>query len=406
MILVENLPVPFDRRVWMEATTLHQAGFHVSVISPREPGDKPIDVIEGVHVYRYRMPPPTRGVLSFVYEFVYCWIMTFWLSLVVWKREGFDVIHACNPPDTFWIIGRFYKLFGKRYVFDHHDINPEIYEERFRRKGWVYNVLLWLERRQFATADRVISTNESYREIAITRGRCNPDIVTVVRSGPDLSRFTRRAPNPAYRNGRRYLVVYLGVIGPQDGLDYLLRSVNHIARELERDDIQFLIVGGGDWLPDIQRMCASLELNDRVQFTGFLTGDALLEALSTADAAVVPDPRNPLNDNSTKNKVIEYMALGIPMVTFDLKETRYSAGDYAVYVTPNNEIEFAEKLVDLLDDPERREWIARGGIERVRERLAWCYSRKKLIDLYCDLLNVAAPAESTANRPVEQVGAL
>jgi len=386
LMIVENLPVPFDRRVWLEATSLVQEGFHVSVISPRKPGDVPHAVIDGVRVYRYKMYPPTRGVLSFLWEFTYCWAMTFWLSLVVLRREGFDAIHACNPPDTFWLLGRIYKLFGKKYVFDHHDLNPELYESRFGKRGWLHRALLWLERQQFRTADRVISTNESYRQVAIQRGGVPPERVVVVRSGPDLNRFHRVAPNPPLRRGKRYMAVYLGVMGPQDGVDYLVRAAEHVVRTFRREDIQFVLVGDGDVRSDLEEMAHAKGLDECVCFTGRIPDEELHEVLSTADIALAPDPKNPLNDLSTMNKVVEYMAMGLPIVSFDLKETRYSAGEAAVYATPNDEQEFARLIIELLDDPERRQRMGVYGAQRVREHLAWEHSRRVLVQLYRDLL--------------------
>ncbi|MCS6949505.1 MAG: glycosyltransferase family 4 protein [bacterium] len=386
LIIVENLPVPFDRRVWMEATSLVQAGFGVSVISPRRPGDPSQAVIDGVSVYRYKMYPPTRGFFSFLWEFTYCWVMTFWLSLVVWRREGFDVIHACNPPDTYWLLGRFYKLFGKKYVFDHHDLNPELYESRFGKRGWIHRVLLWLERQQFRTADRVIATNESYRQVAIQRGGVPPERVVVVRSGPDLKRFHRVAPNESLRRGKRYLAVYLGVMGPQDGVDYLIRAVEHVVRTFGRQDIQFILVGDGDVRPDLEALAHQKGLDEWIHFTGRIPDEQLQEVLSTADIALAPDPKNPLNDVSTMNKVVEYMAMGLPIVSFDLKETRYSAGEAAVYATPNDECEFAQRIIELLDDPESRQRMGEYGTQRVREHLAWEHSRKVLVQLYTELL--------------------
>lgn len=386
LIVVENLPVPFDRRVWMEATSLVQAGFHVSVISPRKPGDVPHAVIDGVHVYRYKMYPPTRGVISFLWEFTYCWVMTFWLSLVVWRREGFDVIHACNPPDTYWLLGRFWKLFGKKYVFDHHDLNPELYESRFGKRGWIHKILLWLEKQQFRTADRVISTNESYRQVAIQRGGVAPERVVVVRSGPDLNRFHRVPPDESLKRGRRYLAVYLGVMGPQDGVDYLIRAAEHVVRTFGREDIQFVLVGDGDVRSDLEKMAQEKGVADWITFTGRIPDEDLQRVLSTADIALAPDPKNPLNDVSTMNKVVEYMAMGLPIVSFDLKESRYSAGEAAVYATPNDEREFAQRIVELIDDPERRRQMGEYGLQRVREHLAWEHSRKVLVQLYTDLL--------------------
>jgi glycosyltransferase involved in cell wall biosynthesis len=370
----------------MEATSLVQAGFQVSVISPRKPGDAPHTVIDGVSVYRYKMYPPTRGVLSFLWEFIYCWVMTFWLSLMVWQHEGIDVIHACNPPDTYWLLGRFYKMFGKKYVFDHHDLNPELYESRFGKRGWIHRVLLWLEKQQFRTADRVIATNESYRRVAIERGGVPPDRVVVVRSGPDLKRFHRVMPNESLKRGKRYLAVYLGVMGPQDGVDFLIRAVEHVVRTFGRKDVQFVLVGDGDVRPDLESLAHEKGLDEWVYFTGRIPDEQLQEVLSTADIALAPDPKNPLNDVSTMNKVVEYMAMGLPIVSFDLKETRYSAGEAAVYAIPNDEREFARCIIELLDNPDRRQQMGEYGLQRVREHLAWEHSRKVLVQLYTELL--------------------
>ncbi|MHB1459964.1 MAG: glycosyltransferase family 4 protein [Armatimonadota bacterium] len=389
LILVENLPVPHDRRVWLEATSLQEAGFHVSVISPCPPKSKKWDVIDDVHVYRYNPPPTTRRRISFVWEFFYCWMVTFGLSLVVWAREGIDAVHACNPPDTFWLIGRFYQLFGKKYVFDHHDLCPELYAVKFpKKRGRAYKGIVWLEKMQFKSADWVISTNESYRQVAIERGGLPPERVTVVRSGPDLSSFKRLPTSGAYKGQFKYLAVFLGVMDPQDNLDSLLRSFHHIVYSLQRTDIGYLMIGGGDAEKDAHALVKKLGLGEYVQFTGFLRGETLLLALSEADIAVVPDPMTPLDDKSTKNKVIEYMALGIPQVCYDMKETRFSAQQAAAYVTPGNEQEFARTVVELLDDPERRQKMAQFGIDRVINNLAWNYSRDVLINIYENLLDV------------------
>ncbi len=389
LILVENLPVPHDRRVWLEATSLQKAGFHVSVISPCPPKAKKWDVIDDVHVYRYAPPPTTKRRISFVWEFFYCWMVTFALSLVIWAREGIDAVHGCNPPDTFWLIGRFYQLFGKKYVFDHHDLCPELYAVKFpKKRGRAYKGVVWLEKMQFKSADWVISTNESYRQVAIERGGLPPERVTVVRSGPDLSNFHRVTPTGEFKRNFKYLAVYLGVINPQDNLDSLLRSIHHIVFELKRTEIGYVIVGGGDALQDLKKLSTTLGLDEYVQFTGFIRGEQLLVALSDADIAVVPDPKTPLDDKSTFNKVIEYMALGIPQICYDLKESRFSAQEAAVYITPGDEQEFGRKLVELLDDPTKRQEMAQFGINRVKNALAWNFSRDILVDVYENLLDV------------------
>lgn len=391
LIIVENLPVPHDRRVWLEATSLQKAGYSVSVISPCPSQAKRWDTIDGVHVFRYNPPHTTKWRISFVWEFFYCWVVSFMLSLVVWKKHGIDIIHACNPPDTFWLIGRFYQHFGKKYVFDHHDLCPELYEVKFpKKRGRAYKGIVWLEKMQFKTANWVISTNESYKKIAVNRGGLPDECVTVVRSGPDLSTFRRKETSGEYKQDFSHLAVYLGVMDPQDSLDSLLRSFHHIVYNMKRTDIGYLLIGGGDAEKDTQKLAAELGLDDYVHFTGFLRGEPLLHALSEADIAVVPDPYTPLDDKSTKNKVIEYMALGIPQVCYDLKETRFSAQQAAVYVQPGDEVAFAETVVKLLDDPETRHAMGQYGIERVKTSLAWNYSRDVLIGVYDNLLDIKA----------------
>lgn len=390
LILVENLTVPFDRRVWLESRALTEAGYQVSVICPTGgPYQAAYELREGVHVYRYPEPAPTRSKLSYVREFAYCWLWTAWLSLRVARERGFDAIHACNPPDTFWLLGRLWRLFrGTRFVFDQHDLCPEIYLARFEKGGGpLLGMLRWLEARTYSTADLVISPNESYREVAQKRGRVAGGRVVVVRSGPESGRFRGSAGDARHKRGRRYLVGYLGVMAPQDGVDYLLRAARAI-RERGRDDVAYTLIGSGDSFEDLRRLTAELELDEAVRFTGRIPDEEVEDILSAADVCVGPDPKNPLNDVSTMNKILEYMALGKPVVAFDLKETRFSAGDGALYATPNREEDLADKILQLLDDPERRRDMGAYNRQRFRERLAWDYSRSALVRAYDELLGV------------------
>lgn len=387
LILVENLPVPFDRRVWMESLALTDAGYKVSVISPCPPDDlhNPDRVIEGIHVYRYPMPKPTKSKLSFVQEFIYCYKQTKRLTAKVWKHDRFDVIHSCNPPDTFWRIAKAYKRYGVKYVFDHHDLCPELYLSKFNRRDFFYKGLLYLERKQFETADAVIATNESYKEVAIARGGKKPEDVTVVRSGPMLSRFQKMPPDESLKRGREHLVVYLGVMGPQDGVDYALRAVKH-AIDAGLTNTTFAFIGAGDSFDDLVALSKQLGLEEYVVFTGRIPDDELKKYLSTAGLGVAPDPKNPLNDLSTMNKVIEYMAMELPVVSFDLKESRYSAGDAAVYIPNNDEKTMGLAIKALIADPEGRKRMGQIGRRRVETTLAWEHSRQALIDLYDRLL--------------------
>lgn len=384
LILVENLSVPFDRRVWLEARALKERGICVSVICPRFSGEKGFEMLKGINIYRYSQPPCTKGVLSYAVEFVYCFIMTFLLSIWVFFRHNFDVIHACNPPDTFFVIGIFYKIFGKRFYFDQHDLCPEVYLAKYgeNKKDFLYRMLLVLEYLTYKTADRVIVTNNSYRESAISRGRLNPRKVFVVRTGPDLERFRMVRPDKKLKTGKGFLVTYLGVMAPQDGVDYLLLAIDIIVNKYRRRDIAFTLIGSGDSIKDLKRLKDDLCLDGAVAFTGRIPDEELFRYLSASDVCVAPDPMNPLNDKSTMNKILEYMAIGKPIVSFDLKESRYSAGDAALYAKPNNVQEFADKIIELLDNDKMRTEMGRIGYERVKGELSWEHNKKALIDVY------------------------
>ena len=394
LILVENLSVPFDRRVWLEAKALKGHGFSVTVICPRFKEEKTFEILEGVNVYRYSAPPATRGILSYLVEFLYCWIMTFLLSVWVFIRHGFYFIHACNPPDTFFMIGVFYKIFGKKFIFDQHDLCPEVYLAKYGegKKDFFYKALLLLEYLTYKTAHRVIVTNKSYEAIAISRGRLNREKIFIVRTGPDLERLKQKAPAPELKAGRRFLVSYLGVMAPQDGVDYLVRAIEIIVNKYRRRDILFSLIGSGDSLEGLKKLKNNLGLDGLVVFTGRVPDEKLVSYLSTSDVCVAPDPKNGLNDKSTMNKILEYMAMAKPIVSFDLKEARYSAGDAALYAAPNNIQDFADKILALLSDPEKRKIMGSIGYERLKGELSWEYNKKRLIDVYtakkCHAFNV------------------
>ncbi len=387
--LSENLTLPFDRRVWMELGALRAGGWEVSAICPMgEEWTSPYEVIDGIHVWRYPAPPPARGFLSYAWEFLYCFVQSLRLSLVVLARRGFDVIHSANPPDTFWALALPYKLFGKKYVFDHHDLCPELYLSRFgaRREGTMaHRLLRLLERAQFLTADLVISTNESYRQVALTRGHLPPERVFVVRSGPSRERFaTLRAVDPALRRGRRQLVVYLGVMAPQDGVDHLLRAAR-ILTDRGRHDVAYTLMGAGDSFAELQALARELGIDSAVEFTGRIPDEQVERILASADVCVCPDPKNPLNDVSTMNKVLEYMACGRPIVAYDLREHRFSAGDGALYAEPNDESRLADRIAELLDDPARRERMGAYNRRRFLETMAWEHSAGELLRAYATL---------------------
>ena len=385
LILVENYPLPFDRRVWLEAKTLTAAGYHVSIICPKGKGAMESYVeLDGIRIYRYTAYEADKGTLKFAFEFAWCWLRTFLLTLRVLFRDGFDVIHACNPPDTFFLIGLIYRPFGKRFIFDQHDLCPEVYLSKFPDKGGslAHRMLLFCERMTYRAADVVISMNESYRQVALTRGRMDPERVFVVRTGPDFERLHPVPPDPSLKNGDRHLVCYLGTMAPQDGVDFLLQAADHIVNRRGRRDVRFALIGSGSSLDDLKAMTAKLGLSDRVVFPGRVSDADLRRWLASADVCAGPDPRNPLNEVSTMNKTMEYMAMGKPVVSFRLKETAFSAAEASLYAEPNDALEFGDRIIELLDDPERRESMGLYGMKRVREKLGWVHSEPLLLKAY------------------------
>ena len=387
LIIVQNLPVPFDRRVWLECQALVGVGYGVSVICPKGKGDPKFEEIDGVRIYKYRPAPVTKNTLSFFYEFAYCWLMTAWLSLKVFARDGFKVMQACNPPDTFFVLGALFRLVGVKYVFDQHDLCPELFESRgedYSRS--LHRALLLLERGTYATANHVISTNESYRAVALRRGHKRADQVTIVRTGPDPDKLRRCEPHPEHRRGHEHLVVYIGVMGPQDGVDYALRAIHHYVHVLGRTDAQFTFIGKGDASDALQTMVTELDIEAHVHFTGRAPDDLVAEIMSTADLGLSPDPKNPLNDVSTMNKTMEYMSYELPVVAFDLIETRVSAQDAAVYVEPNDTAKYGETIAELVDDPDRRAEMGKLGRKRVEQVLAWPRSARNYLAVYRSLL--------------------
>jgi glycosyltransferase involved in cell wall biosynthesis len=389
LIIVENLPVPFDRRVWSEATTLRAAGYEVSVICPKgRGGEKSFEIIDGIHIWRHNLPFEARGAVGYLLEYSSALFWEFVLSVRVWIARGFDVIQACNPPDLIFLVAGFWKiLFGVRFVFDQHDIGPELYEAKFGRRGFFWNLLGWFERRSFALADVSIATNNSYRDIAITRGRMAQEKVFVVRSGPDLSRVREAPPDAKWKNGRRFLVAYVGVIGAQEGLDLLLESITHIIRTRGRTDVQFVIVGAGPELDAIRALSRARSLNTFVTFTGRVDDATLFAALSSADVCVNPDRPNVMNDKSTMNKIMEYMALGKPIVQYDLTEGRFSAQDSSLYAKNTDTVDFGDRILELLDDPARCAAMGEAGRARVRDVLAWPHEAPKLLAAYAAALH-------------------
>ncbi len=382
LIIVENLPLPFDRRVWQECLTLTAAGALVSVICPSGRGyEGRYEELDGVHIYRHPLPLEAKGAMGYLAEYGAAIWHEMRLALRVLRRHGFDTIQGCNPPDLIFLVALPFRLFGKRYIFDHHDINPELYEAKFGKRGFFWRLMVLFERLTFMSANVVISTNNSYRKIAMTRGRKKPEDVFVVRSGPDLTRLRFPDPDPKWRNGRKHLVGYVGVMGEQEGLDLLLEAARIVVFD-RGYDAQFVLVGGGSALEEVRALTVKLGLSDHVTMTGRAPDDDLFSVLASSDLCVNPDRVNPMNDQSTMNKILEYMAFSKPIVQFDVTEGRYSAGEASLYAAPNDAADMADKIITLLDDPNRRAEMGRIGRDRIETELSWDHQVTPLIAAY------------------------
>ncbi|TNC28622.1 glycosyltransferase family 4 protein [Amycolatopsis alkalitolerans] len=383
LILVENLSVPFDRRVWQECTTLRDAGWEVHVICPQgtKRDTERETIIDGVRIHRYPLKAATGGPAGYLQEYG----TALWHTFRIARRLGrFDIVHACNPPDLLFLVALMLKRRGAKFVFDQHDLVPELYLSRFDRgEDLLYRGVCALERATYRAADLVIATNESYRRIAISRGGKRPEEVHVVRSAPAVERFRQVRPEPELKGGKPYLLCYLGVMGPQDGVDYALRALALLKER--RTDWHAVFVGSGDTFDAMVQLSAKLGLTEYVEFTGRIPDEDLVRYLSTADVCLSPDPRNPLNDVSTMNKIMEYMAMAKPIVSFDLKEARVSAGEAAVYAPANDEAAFAGLIGKLLDNPEERARMGKLGQARVEGPLAWRESARVLLAAYAGL---------------------
>jgi glycosyltransferase involved in cell wall biosynthesis len=384
LIIVENLPVPFDTRVWKQAKALVSQGFKVMVICPKSKKfNEPYQFLEGVHIYRHPMPKEGHGPLGYIREYFWAFFWESFLSLRIFFKHRFNVIQGCNPPDTIFLIALFFKLFNVKYIFDHHDVNPELYEAKFNRKGFLYNFLVLLEQLTFKTCNVSMATNETYRQVAINRGGMDPKKVFVVRNGPDLDTFRFVPPIASLKYGKKYLVGYVGTMSVQEGLDILLQVANYI-KEKGRADVHFTCVGGGPGLSELEIMKKKMGLDHMVNFTGRIPDKELLQVLSTADVCVNPDRPNTMNNMSTMIKIMEYMALAKPIVQFDLREGKYSAGDSSLYAESMED--FGEKILWLLDHPEERKRMGEIGMMRVEKNLAWKYSIPSLLAAYNKIL--------------------
>lgn len=405
LMLVEDY-YPADVRVRNEAVTLTKAGYKITIISLRKKGQPAKEKINEVGVYRIpklelfqksskkrdssilKLYQTAKSVVGYLIEYFYFTTACLILSLYIAIKESFDVVHIHNPPDTLFLVGAFFKLFRKKFVFDHHDLSPELYLSRFGvDDGFIHRGLLRVEKLCLRSANMVIATNESYKNIAMQRGDKKPEDVFIVRNGPDLDRIKLHPPDGELKKLNKKILGYVGEINPQDGVDYLLRAIRCLVYEIGRSDFYCVIIGSGDSLPDAKALAHELEIDDYVWFTGFIPDRDMFRYLSTADICVDPDPSSPLNDVSTWIKIMEYMALGKPIVSFDLPETRVTAQKAAIYVTPNSELEFAEAIVRLMDNPEERTELGAFGRRRIVNELAWQHVSENLISAYEWLLD-------------------
>lgn len=401
LIIVENLPVPFDSRVWKEACALQKEGYQVSVLCPRGKGyQKRYEYLAGVHIFRHPMPAEGDSVFGYLREFGTALFWQFLYSWWIFLRKGFDLIQGCNPPDNIFLIALPFKLLGVKYIFDHHDANPELYLAKYEREDLLYRIQVHLERLTYYCSDVIMTTNESYRQLAITRGKRPPEDVFVVRNGPDLDTFLPTPPKPELKHGKAYLVGYVGTMSVQDGLDILIDIAGLLKRQ-GKHDIHFTCVGGGPGLTELRNMVTARKLDDTINFTGRITQQDLLDILSTADVCVNPDRPCAMNDISTMIKIMEYMALGKPIVQFDLKEGRFSAGEASLYSSTAGDLvsNFAADIVRLLDHPELRKQMGDYGLKRVQNELAWEYSVGHLLNAYERTF-----AKSTRRRYIEAAG--
>jgi glycosyltransferase involved in cell wall biosynthesis len=388
LMLVENLPVPGDPRVWAEAKALRDAGIGTSIICPKGPGYAESYIcIDGIHIYRYQLPMHTGRFRDYLVEYCVALLMAFLLSFKVWLLQGFDVIHAANPPDLFFVIGIFYRFLGKKFVFDQHDPAPELFLAKFQgRTAYLQKILLFLEYWSYQTAHLVITSNLSQKMFALGRGHCSPQKVFVVRNGPNLQRMRRVPAEPEMKMGRRYMLVYVGLMGVQDGIEYILKAFHHLIHDRGRCDVSLVLVGDGDCLPQLRTLARDLLLDNYVYFTGWVDPEDVARYLSTADIGLVPDPQNGMNEFCTMVKTMEYMALGIPIIAFDLAETRFSAQEAALYAIPNEVEDFAKQIEILLDNEEVRQRMGAIGKKRVEEELSWEHSKAHLLASYSVLL--------------------
>ncbi len=384
-MLIATSVYPNDRRLRQEAEALVAGGYEVSVICPYLKEKKQLrqEVIDGVTIYRYPAPKRNIGFVGYIWGYIYSLIAMFWTTLKVYFRKGFDVVHTNNPPDVLVLIAAFYKLLGKRYVFDHRDLAPEMFKVIFGGgRGFVYKMLVWFEKLSCQLADHIVATNESYKKIEMERSRVPEERISIVRSGPDLDVIRRVDPDPGLREKGKPIVCYAGAIGLHDGVDYMLRAIKHLVEDLGRTDFYCVLIGRGKNWQKMQAYSQELGIAEHVWFTGWVEDADFLRYLSAADICVAPDPSNPFTDRSTMIKVNEYMAMGKPVVSFNLPEHRFTAQEAGIYAEPNDELDMARKIAYLMDNPEQREKMGQAGRKRIETELSWAYQIDHLLGAY------------------------
>jgi len=405
LMLVENNPVPIDRRVWPEATILRDAGFQVSIICPKGTTAyrESYICIDNIHIYRYQLPTFTNKYFGYIAEYFVALLMTYCLSFKVLFRHGFDIIHSANPPDLFFTIALFYRLFGKKFIFDQHDLAPEMFKIKFKeRMKPLYKLQLLMERYSYRTAHLIITSNVSQRRFAIERGLCSTDKVYVVRNGSGLTITQLTAPEPELKNRRRYVLAYEGIMSVQDGVEYTLYALHSLIYKRGRRDVSLLLIGDGDSASALHELAHELQLDEYVDFTGWIERKDIVRYLAVADVGLVPDPQNGLNEYCTMIKTMDYMAMGKPIVAFDLIETRFSSQDAALYATPNIVEDFANNIETLLNDEQLRFQMSKIGRKRIEEELGWDHSRKDLLLAYKTLYLKDFEHDNRCKFPIER----
>lgn len=388
LLIIENEAVPFDRRMWNIALALREFGANVTVICPMfGPDSEKFTILDGIHIYRYRTTFSSGSVLGYVREYAIAFLKTaFVFHKILLRKSRPGVVHVANPPDIFWPLALYLKVFRVRFIFDEHDLSPEAYLSRFGKDeqsgGVLYTIQKVFQRLSYKFADAIISTNESYKKKAVAVHPMYAHKTFVVRNGPDTRRFNLRAPDPDLKKGHPFMAAYIGVMAVQDGVEYIIRAMDVLVNHRQiRDLIVYLIGKGDDW-PRLRQLVEQYSLSDYVVFTGRIPDEAALEILSTADVCLSPDPYNPLNDISTMTKIMEYMTLGKPIVSFDLQENRFSADRAALYVENNNAVAFADGILTLLHDKELSREMGEVGRKRVTEMLSWEKQSENLVNAY------------------------